>query len=182
MLKADDSLFKNGGGRIEDDERGLFFIEEGLMKVERDPNQTITRSLTKIERNMNLFESSSDRLHQNSIGNLRARTGTIGKQIAFLKSTASENNHTKKFRLARFGTGWVVGALEESSGLRNSGLHVAGELKFQFFICVLTNSSHSQYSVHIRFHYKILTTQLPLASFIICPIQALRRLKEKIQL
>lgn len=42
-LQAGERLFACDGGQVEDNERGLFFIESGMLKIERDAGNTLTR-------------------------------------------------------------------------------------------------------------------------------------------
>jgi len=119
-------------------ERGLFFIEEGILvricvcqsvgqvllryshnstlqkKIERDTSMaTHTRSLRKGVIN-----------DGGTVTGLKIRTGSIGREYARLKA-ADSASHKQSFRLARIGPGWVVGAVEAVSGLENTGLHLA---------------------------------------------------------
>ena len=114
-LQAGDRLFASDGGPVEDRERGLFFIESGTLKIERDASETLTRGRSTLTRS---------RGSSGTLGNLHARSGTLGRQRAALKAT-SRDNMTQTFRLARIGPGWVCGAIEGASGLRNAGVHVA---------------------------------------------------------
>ena len=109
-LQTGDRLFASDGDR----ERGLFFIETGTLKIERDATETLTRGRSTLTRS----RSSS------TLGNLHARSGTLGRQRAAMKA-ASRDNMTQTFRLARIGPGWVCGAIEGASGLKHAGVHVA---------------------------------------------------------
>lgn len=115
-LQAGDCLFACDGGPIEDRERGLFFIESGMLKIERDANETLTRgrSSSTLSRNRSF----------GTLGHLHARSGTLGRQRAAMKATSREPM-TQTFRLARIGPGWVCGAIEGASGLKHAGVHVA---------------------------------------------------------
>ena len=114
-LRAGDRLFACDGGPVEDRERGLFFIESGMLKIERDATETLTRGTSTLTRS---------RGSSGTLGNLHARSGTVGRQRAAIKA-ASRDNMTQTFRLARIGPGWVCGAIEGASGLKNAGVHVA---------------------------------------------------------
>ncbi|CAB9499496.1 solute carrier family 26 [Seminavis robusta] len=95
-------------------ERGLFFIEKGVMKIERESGLTAnTRSL------------ASPLAFGGSISELRMRSDTIGRDNARMKSTKHSTPHQQTFRLARIGEGWVVGAVEAVSGLESVGVHLA---------------------------------------------------------
>jgi len=97
-------------------ERGLFFIESGTMKIERDASATLTRgdSVSKFSRSRSF----------NTLNRMHARIGTVGRQTAALKNDL-HGMTTQTFRLARIGPGWVCGAIEAGSGLRNPGVHKA---------------------------------------------------------
>lgn len=125
-LQAGETLFgDNGAGG--DRERGLFFIESGLMKVERDPSYTMTRgSNASLRRKVGPGFANQRLFNEGSIGHLRARTATIGRKGALLKATAGHRTRTShNLRLARIGPGWVVGAIEGLTGLKNPGTHSA---------------------------------------------------------
>jgi CRP-like cAMP-binding protein len=113
-LEPGDRLFACDGGQVEDRERGLFFIESGMLKIERDATETLTRGRNTLTRNRG----------SGTIGHLHARSGTVGKQRAAIKASSREAT-TQTFRLARIGPGWVCGAIEGASGLKNTGVHVA---------------------------------------------------------
>ena len=111
----------------DEEERGLFFIEHGLMKVVRDPSYTMTRGSNASLRRKVGPNFVNQRLHnEGSISNLKARTATAGRECALLKATAGNHTRTShNFRLARIGPGWVVGIIEGLAGLRNPGIHIA---------------------------------------------------------
>jgi CRP-like cAMP-binding protein len=113
-LLPGDYLYKCDGGTVQDCERGLFFIESGLLKIERDVSASLTRSRTRGGR------------HDLTLSMVHARRGSIGRKGAVKASTLGLAKQTKQgFRLARIGPGWVVGMVECVSGLRNPGAHVA---------------------------------------------------------
>jgi hypothetical protein len=89
-------LYQDGESR--NIERGLFFIEHGVLKVEHSKDQTATRG------NMTKEFGSSD----GSIG-----AGDTLKRIqarCFTGANIAADFQT--FRLARIGVGWVAGTLE----------------------------------------------------------------------
>ncbi|CAB9505434.1 solute carrier family 26 [Seminavis robusta] len=110
-LQPGEPLFASDGGRIEDSERGLVFVESGQLRIEKDANETLTRghSITTRNRSFGTFN------------NLHARSGTLGRQRAALKASTREPM-TRTFRLARIGPGWVVGNVERASGLKHGGV------------------------------------------------------------
>jgi MFS superfamily sulfate permease-like transporter/CRP-like cAMP-binding protein len=119
-LAPGESLFSCDGGIIQEHERGLFFIEEGIMKIERDSSVTLTRgSLTQntLEPTRSSFDS------EGSIGQMHARSKTMARRVETIKSAGHVN--TTHFRLARIGPGWVLGSIEGASGNQNTGRHVA---------------------------------------------------------
>lgn len=109
-------MFKSGEGLLQDRQRGLFFIESGLMKIERDTSETLTRGNTN---------SLKRRISRNDLTRMNARTGSIGRQVAALKAGAHDEMACQNMRLARIGPGWVVGAIEGATGLKNPGCYIA---------------------------------------------------------
>ena len=83
----------------EDDtlERGLFFIESGIMKIERDAGATMSR-------NGSLVGDSSFR--DATLGKMNARAPSIGRLVAQLKATGADGREAHRFRVARVGPGW----------------------------------------------------------------------------
>lgn len=103
-LAPNDSLY-NSPSRPE---RGLFFIEEGILKIERDSTLTAnTRS-----------KSSLSPLKMRSMGD----STSMGQANGQAESEPLEKHN---FRLARFGVGWVIGTIEAAGGLENAGVHLA---------------------------------------------------------
>lgn len=127
-LKEGESLYHDSHGNLKDErERGLFFIEAGLMKVERDPSLTLTRgSKASLKRKgMGTIYATPRITKSNSISDLHVRTPTIGRESEMLKNTSRVRASTKNVRLARFGPGWIVGAQESCSQLMIPGLYSA---------------------------------------------------------
>ena len=98
-----------------------------MQKVERSAGNT-----TKAMRQRDDVLYATPRISENSssIGHLRVRTATIGRESALLKHArtfreCSEQSHT--IRLARIGPGFVVGSLEAclSSFNYRHGIHTA---------------------------------------------------------
>lgn len=63
-------------------QRGLYFIEHGLLKCEHDSSASLTRGRART-----LFATAQLKGNTNSIGKLRARTATVGRGSALLKGT-----------------------------------------------------------------------------------------------
>jgi len=126
-LSSGQSLFDDFGSGVSSDDRGLFFIETGIMKVERDPSFSISRgSGASLRRNVK--QNLAPRLGvYGSLGHLHARSRSVANMDTLLKGMSSRNMRLgkSKFRLARIGPGFVVGVIEASTGLRNIGVHVA---------------------------------------------------------
>ena len=99
-------------GVISENDRGIFFIEHGILKVEKDPSQSLTRN-----------SRSFGTLH--SIGSMKARSPSKAQLHHHIKKKKSRPRHTHTFRLARIGPGWVVGSIEAFTGLKNPGVHIA---------------------------------------------------------
>jgi hypothetical protein len=87
-------LFQNDGGLIHESERGLFFIESGLLKIERDTSQTMTMTRTRSYQTLN---STS----QLTLRNQHARMGARKKAMEKSSGGSSQN-----IRVARIGPGW----------------------------------------------------------------------------
>jgi hypothetical protein len=101
--------------------RGFFFIEEGIMKIERDSSVTLTRgNIADIP--LDGFTSSFD--SDSSVGQMKARSASLRRRAAQMKAAGQER--TTHFRVARVGPGWILGSMEGLSGNQNSGHHVAG--------------------------------------------------------
>uniref|UniRef100_A0A7S3Q242 STAS domain-containing protein n=1 Tax=Chaetoceros debilis TaxID=122233 RepID=A0A7S3Q242_9STRA len=137
-LKAGDSLFRdNTGVIIEERGSGLFFIEHGMINVERDSSLTHTRGSTRgsrgslvsqrMKRNNHTGIYATPRMKANSdsLTGLQARTGTIGREAAILKKSAGLMREQRTVRLARLKPGFVIGALGDPSSLHSSGDHIA---------------------------------------------------------
>jgi hypothetical protein len=91
-------LFQGDVGVVQEGQRGLFFIESGLLKIERDSSQSLTMSRTR----------SSHSLAANSILTLKhqhARMGSIARKAALAKSS-QHGGGPQTLRLARIGPGW----------------------------------------------------------------------------
>lgn len=130
-LKEGESLYHDLNGHLTNQrERGLFFIEAGIMCCERDPGLTLTRGSTaSLKRNGagNTSIYATPRITESmSVSDLHVRTPTIGREAAMLKNLSrSRSALTKTVRLARFGPGWVVGAQEICSQLIIPGMYSA---------------------------------------------------------
>lgn len=101
-LQPGECLYQCDGGVIEDSRRGLFFIEEGLLKIERDSSQSLTwtRTLGSIGNgSKNLAPTAAYTLK-----NQHARMGSVARRA----SQAKGRNVTPQsnLRLARIGPGW----------------------------------------------------------------------------
>ena len=99
-LHAGDCLFACDGGTIEESDRGLFFIESGMLKIERDAMATLTRGRT--------VGNTTRNRSFGTLNNLHARSGTIGRQCAALKAKPREPMHASD----------QVGYVEPSKALR----------------------------------------------------------------
>lgn len=97
-------------------DRGLFFIECGVMKVERETDDTISRGSLRRSGSSSMFGSNT---YNDSLTRIQARS------LAQYSSLLNKDGSSQTFRLARIGPGWVAGTLEYVSGMRNSGDHVA---------------------------------------------------------
>ena len=100
-LEVGERLFACDGGQVAECERGLFFIESGTLKIERDADSALTRG-----RNT-LTATRSRGWYGNTLTNVHARrqTGTLGRERALLKAS-TRDPISRTFRLARIGPGW----------------------------------------------------------------------------
>ena len=89
-------LFESDGGVVHD--RGLFFIESGLLKIERDASKSLTLTRTY---SSNALSFSSPPL---TLKNQHARMGSLARKSALVKSRQGSAPQT--LRLARIGPGW----------------------------------------------------------------------------
>jgi hypothetical protein len=99
--------------------RGFFFIEHGLMRVEKRMSDTLSGSSLRVTAPVQRHVTEA----QASIGHLNAR-----EETARVKQVRMADHVVQSIRLARIGAGWVVGTIEGCSGMRNPGIHVAGKL------------------------------------------------------
>ena len=95
-LEPGQFLFQCDGGVVKESHRGLFFIESGLLKVERDASQSLTLTRTR-------GGSSAQAIH--TLKNQHARMGTMAKRASIVKG-ALHGGGPQNLRLARFGPGW----------------------------------------------------------------------------
>lgn len=112
-LKAGDELYNNDDSE-KGIERGLFFIESGMLKVEHDTSATATRG--SLRHSPSIYKSTEG-FNDDSLTRIHARS--LARHSSLL------NADSQTFRLARLGPGWVAGTLECVSGISPSGNHVA---------------------------------------------------------
>jgi CRP-like cAMP-binding protein len=116
-LKPGDGLY-NEGDPLGGLERGLFFIECGVIKVEYATGATATRGT--------LRRSGSFNNHSASLGNYNdSLTKIQSTSLTQYSSLLSSGGDSRTFRLARIGPGWVAGTTEYISGMRQLGDHIA---------------------------------------------------------
>lgn len=120
-LERGEHLYACEGGRVPDSDRGLSFIASGLLKIERDSNMSLARNSRKAD----TCNSFAVWKNNQSLSNLRARGGTIGKQAALLKASPHGLGVSPFVRLARVGPGWIAGTLEQVDASQLTNYHVA---------------------------------------------------------
>ena len=98
-LDVGNYLFERDGGVVLDRNRGLFFIESGLLKIERDSTQSLT--LTRTRSGHNLLDAPP------TLKNQHARMGSIARRTSLAKGAHASG---QSLRLARIGPGWYVEA------------------------------------------------------------------------
>ncbi|KAG7357640.1 cyclic nucleotide-binding protein [Nitzschia inconspicua] len=94
-------------------ERGLFFIESGVLKVEHSTDQTYTRGTQGSMRTTTTTTTPSS--SSSSLGRfIGSNSNTITKiqQLSLEENPLSSVAGGPTFRLARIGVGWVAGTME----------------------------------------------------------------------
>jgi CRP-like cAMP-binding protein/anti-anti-sigma regulatory factor len=115
---------------VRDNDKGLYFVETGLMRVQLAQGNT-TRNfihLTLKGPQSQLAAGVPSSNNETSIGHMNARSRTVGLEAALWKQThtsSDEYGAAQSFRLARIGQGWVIGGIEAANGMKRPGIHVA---------------------------------------------------------
>lgn len=138
---------------------GLYFIEHGELRIEHNADYTRTLSYQNtFPHNHHPKPQALNPLSNTSIGHLNARAGTMGRQAALLKQSVRGQTglSEQSFRLARIGQGWVVGMIEECSGMRRAGFYVTGK-----FTSMCLGSAQG----NVHFHYLTRTIGVALPVF-----------------
>ena len=104
-LEPGSCLFESDGGVVHD--RGLFFIEYGLLKITTDATRSLTLTRTYSSQHLNKMSNSSTGANASSsnlltLKNQHARMGTLARKAALAKTRQSPQS----LRLARIGPGW----------------------------------------------------------------------------
>lgn len=97
VLEPDEFLFQCDGGSIQEKNRGLFLIESGLLKIEREASEQLTATRS-------LFSSRTTTASY-TLKNQHARMGSLAR-IAALAKRNQQGTSSSSLRLARFGPGW----------------------------------------------------------------------------
>jgi len=105
-------------------DRGLFFIEEGVLKIQRSTDYTMTRANESINRYYNGHHHPA-LPYPLSLSGLKARSETVGQRM---KGGWQSRNAMHAFRVARIGAGWILGMNEFQSGMEMTGAIIAGKL------------------------------------------------------
>jgi hypothetical protein len=119
-LEPGQRLYHCHGGPIADCARGLFFIEQGLMKIERDSS---IMSINRGSRNPLDLRTFSVGAQDDSLTRMKARE--LNPQ-SMKRASVELARSSSTIRLARIGPGWVLGAAEFVSGAPAQGRNVAG--------------------------------------------------------
>ena len=109
-LEAGELLNEAGSEYLQ---RGLYFIESGLIKCSVDASASLTRG-----RQRSSQVELAMRRNDKSIGQMNARSATWARNAAIIKSSPRHNlsQFENTFRLGRFGPGWVLGTVSEFTG------------------------------------------------------------------
>ena len=86
----------------------MFFIEVGILKVERDTGDTATRRGSDHIKGLSTSTLGGVDCTKTGTATSKACLNTTGPS----KGIASESSENQTFRLARLGVGWVVGTME----------------------------------------------------------------------
>ena len=96
-LEPGQFLFQCHGGIVQDCQRGLFFIESGQLKIEKDASQTLTRTIGTTH--------TLNGAANVTLKNQHARMSLIARKAALAKARRNDSC-LQNFRLARIGPGW----------------------------------------------------------------------------
>jgi MFS superfamily sulfate permease-like transporter len=101
-LQPGHCLFQSDGGTgiVNEGQRGLFFIESGLLKIERDTSQSLTLTRTRSNPAVNTMSAALTLKHQH------ARMGAVARKAALAKSSSVHGAGPQNLRIARIGPGW----------------------------------------------------------------------------
>eukprot|EP00980_Cylindrotheca_fusiformis_P023039 scaffold10069_cov69-Cylindrotheca_fusiformis.AAC.8 len=114
-------LFESDGGVVTEEERGLFFIESGMLKISRDSTLSLTFNRTRSFGPMgSSIGGGSGGGSSGTLGHQHARIGSLARKAAEMGQRGTDN-----LRLARIGPGWVIGTVEIASGTRPPGVVTA---------------------------------------------------------
>ena len=102
-LKPGESLFQEEGGLVKEEDRGFFFIEHGLMTIERDPMKSTRNTMSLRTSYIPENASGPGMSRVDSIGHLNARALTQGREDAKMKQLRRGERGLQNFRLARIG-------------------------------------------------------------------------------
>jgi len=117
-INAGQSLFEDSAtdidGVVDEEERGIFFIEHGILKIQKDTNSSLTRNSHGALRSLSSLKARSP-----------SRAGSYKKLKQRKRNITLAQRDTHTFRLARIGPGWIVGSIEAFTGMKNPGVHIA---------------------------------------------------------
>eukprot|EP00539_Tryblionella_compressa_P008608 CAMPEP_0178766332 /NCGR_PEP_ID=MMETSP0744-20121128/18999_1 /TAXON_ID=913974 /ORGANISM="Nitzschia punctata, Strain CCMP561" /LENGTH=357 /DNA_ID=CAMNT_0020422029 /DNA_START=22 /DNA_END=1095 /DNA_ORIENTATION=- len=100
------------GGIVGEKDHGLFFIERGMVRVDKDnSDMTLTRTRSYMGTSA-MMKLAND----NTLKGQHARLGTIARRSALAKRLAGGGQTNPSYRSARMGPGWVIGIYEFASG------------------------------------------------------------------
>jgi hypothetical protein len=85
-------------------------------------------------------------MNSGSLSQLKARTGSIGREMARLKAGGGNGTTNQSFRLARVGPGWVLGSIEAVSGVQHPGSLIAGMQQVSITYAAVHNNTDPYFS------------------------------------
>ena len=116
-------------GNNEMETRGLFFIEHGQVRVEKDPDAS-TSHAASLKRRMNNL------LNESSLTRINARTRRLGRVQEGMKRLMKKGGLKAgtTFRLATRGAGNIIGTREVATGMKAAGNYYAVTESRLFFL------------------------------------------------
>ena len=117
-----------GGGDLRK-ARGLFFVECGVIRVERDPNATMNSHGSSLKRRFAAVAGGT-------MSGVNARSIGMARRAGGAKVDRRRKKQVTQFRCASRGPGTILGGREVSSGMRASGVYTSVVESRLYFLSV----------------------------------------------